>query len=325
MKPKQLTLLSFGLSIITSSILARTIHRPDFSRYYQNADQVILAQAKSSQGKKSYEIQRFYKGQDKALPENFCSCKDVGCIQASYAENEYYILFVENDSLSRVYHIGLTVDTILWRSFFLELEHAYQVNNLQNRHQSYARWLLKYFQKDDFRMIIREEIKWGNSSLFPWRELCRDIMHLKDGFHDECQRPALFNKSQQYHLLQILNDKQLFLDTGIFMDRLDLISAADLQKFFYANIKIFFEKVDHKNSNDVYQQTLKEWDVFFGNFVAETTNEELRMMLLSFTNTPENLFRNQEYLKNENNIIVKLKAHIWSNSPMFTDVNEEKK
>lgn len=325
MKSKQFTLLIFGLFFITSPILARTIHCPIFSRYYQNADQVILAKAKSSQGKESYEIQQFYKGQDKALPEIFCSCKDVCCIKASYLENEYYIFFVENDSLSRVHQIGLAVDTVLWRSFFLELDQAYQINNLQNRHQCYARWLLKYFQKDDFRWIIREEIKRGNSFLFPCKELCRDTMHLKDGFHDECQLPALFNKSQQYHLLQILNEKQLFLDVGIFMDRFDLISKADLQKFFYANIEIFFKKVDQKKIKDAYKQTIKEWDIFFWYFVQETTNEELRMLLLSFINTPENLFTNQDYLKNENNIIVKLKAHIWSNRSMFADEKEENK
>lgn len=156
MKPTQLTLLIFGLVFITNPILTRSIYCPTFSLYYRDADQVVLAKTKSSGGKESYEIQQFYKGQDKDLPNTFCSCREVCCMQAYHYEDEYYILFVDNDSLSRVYHIGSAVDTTAWRSFFQDLDQLFQIDKLEKRHRNYAKWLFTYFQKDNFAKLLEK-------------------------------------------------------------------------------------------------------------------------------------------------------------------------
>lgn len=322
MKLKERTLLIFGLAFMTIPILARTIHCPAFSRYYQDADQVVLAKAKLSQGKEGYEIQKYYKGRETSIPQTFCSCQDVCCIGSYYHEQYYYILFVDKDSLSRSYRIGLNVDTTMWRSFFYELDEIYRIQNLETRHQNYAKWLLQYFQKEEFRRIVIEELREGNGFLFPSRALCRDTMHLVSGDHDECQLPSLFSKTQQHFLLQLLNKKQLFLETGMFMRHLDLISKSAWQNFFYSNMKIFFEKFDKATTEEDFKQTLKEWDDFFGYYEDIATSEELQSLLFAFTNTPTNLFVNQDYLKTESNMIAKLKQYIWANRSMFTDGNE---
>ena len=147
-------------------------------------------------------------------------------------------------------------------------------------------------------------------------------MHLKDGFHDECQLPTLFNKSQQYHLLQILNEKQLFLDIGIFMDRLDLISKVDLQKFFYTNSKSFFKILDHKSRNENYLEELEKWWYsFFSPFNYATTTTELNVILSCFGH----MVSHREQFDNKSSVMVKLKEYILENRPMFTAEKEEDK
>lgn len=147
-------------------------------------------------------------------------------------------------------------------------------------------------------------------------------MHNLQADHLDCKLPSLFNRRQQYHFLKILNKGQFFLKSAVFIDRLDLISDEDLQKFFYSNCKIFFERLDQENDENAYRGEIMKWGyTFFIDFNHATTNSELEIILSSFCD----LVIHHRHMDNRSSVMIKLKEHILENRPMFTDEKEENK
>lgn len=144
-------------------------------------------------------------------------------------------------------------------------------------------------------------------------------MHFVDGYHDECQLPSLFSKSQQYRLFQLLNKKQFFGEIRVLIGQLDLIPKEDLQKFFYTNSNVFFEALGQDSKNEIYIEELERlWYSFFSAFDYAATNAELSTILSFF----QGMIIHRR-IDNKSSIMIKLKEHILENRPMFASSKEE--
>ena len=313
--------LTFVFSIFVSSyLLSSTIICPDFSKCYKNSDHVILAKVKTSGFKGDFDLKDFYKGRLNESSKVFYPLQNEVCSpkRERYEKSNYYILFVEQDSLFSVHKIGLSIDTILWKSFFNELAYMYEQSNPEERHRIYSNWLLKYLAVECFESIITEELDQGNGYLFSSSLLCKDTMHFQVGDHLDCKLPSLFNQKQQYELFQFLNEEQRFLKHGLFIWRLDSITKTDFQCFFYANFKMFYNQNIKENNGSGFPKKESKWGGFLNLFRRETTDNKLRDILFAYLNTPDILHQNKAYLKNKENILFKLKKYIWKNNLMFS-------
>lgn len=309
----------FSIFII-SQLLSSRIVCPDFSKCYKNSDHVILARAKTSGFKGDFDLKDFYKGRLNEFSKVFYALQNEVCSpkRERYEKNNYYVLFVEQDSLFSVHKIGLSIDTILWKSFFNELAYLFEQSNPEERHRIYSNWLLKYLAVECFESIIAKELDQGNGYLFSSNLFCKDTMHFQVGHHLDCKLPSLFNQKQQYELFQFLNKEQRFLKYGLFTWLLDSITKTDFQCFFYANFKMFYDQNIKENNGSGFLKKGSKWEFFLNLFIWEATNNELRDILFAYLNTPEILHQNKGYLKNKVNILFKIRRYILKNHSMFS-------